>query len=888
MTADFPTYAEENGGATADTIREAAEAPSSHTETINALVSDLANDRQNVQSAIEGDIADIASANPDAASQTAQNLARNGYYAIGLINQFADAVEAYDSTVEQLNTELHQNTQSRVLADRDADEDLSYNDIKAEEKAKLQGRFNQAVSTLESAESTAVTGFQGGPPSEAEAKQLMLAGYLPLGAASLWPGLQLTPQESYQAYQNAVRTGTIPSVTEMTEFERQQWMEQNPGLVQQWMQIEDPSDDLKAAIIGLSLPKVTSEDAEDDASWLLTRLESGNMSPVEFERTLSNLSNVNGALAVLAPWAARNNVDLAANPGVAQAQEYLKTFYEDTYSKKDEILEYINADEHRWTTSYTVSDGTHYDNHSDDGFSDAEKNGYLSMYADGILNLSNHDLGGGYDDLPQALRDDATQNFTTEWLTGGGFPVEVQNENKDFWALADLLSHSTTEPGDGLAKQMASTAVGSMSAADYFWGRAAGGDEYVGQYNDLVADMLDMTSRNREATADLVAGTDVPGNYPHNFNSTLFNQPWDLENGNEGKVAKMYSWMAEDYASDDPADRARADAAFDKLSQDLTSVDGGNFETLMGPKDEDGDGGDSAAYRNTLLTRGLVDALAFNLDSFAAPSGTPEFQQSPLSEADRVRLMTFIASDRVDDQNDQFDLDRGAGRLTTYVTAYQQDQLQQWAENPTSTSPRELAGHNARLQALLDVGLTNEAEERGLTANQAEAERVRNLKIGAGIVTSLAGKIPVAGDFLGPATGIGNTLISNLVTAEHLPSPSANLPAEWQVDGSHVTGRNALWMINSLVDNGKIDPSDLPPELADPTGQSSATLRDRADALLTQYFEGQGVENANDYFDAFEGEINNVYNEYKTFYGLSNVDDINIGEFLTSSGWGRP
>ncbi len=210
---DFPLYGEENNGATAASIREAAAEPSTHTATINALVTDLSDDQGSVRSQIEGDVADIAVANPAAATQTAQNLARNGFYAIGLINQFADAVETYDATVTQLNEELRQNTQSQWRAQRSGDDrkeagaggvdDITFADVRQQEKAKLQGRFNDAVRALDTAETTAVTGFEGGPPSGEQARALVLAGYIPLGGAGLWwPAVSLTPDEQRQALSN--------------------------------------------------------------------------------------------------------------------------------------------------------------------------------------------------------------------------------------------------------------------------------------------------------------------------------------------------------------------------------------------------------------------------------------------------------------------------------------------------------------------------------------------------------------------------------------------------------------------------------------------------------------------------------------------------------------
>lgn len=883
MVADFEDYADLNGGATAESIREAADSPSTHSATMQVLVNDLGSDSTQVRANVEGDIADATTMTLNPATAAARRLTQSGLFAVGLLNSFADTVETFDTEVETLNTELNANTNLRYQTqqntpDDDSDSDnsdhLTYSEIKQQEKDKLQDRYTTASTTLET-ETDRVAALFEGSPDAADAKALILAGYLPLASAGMWPGLTLSPEESYEAYQAAVRTGTIPSAADMTEAERQEWMEANPGLVEKWMELEDPSPELQAAIIGLQLPHVDGEDAENDTWRIIHGIEDGYYSPGQIQAAFDNLGQINAALAALTPWATRNNVDLATSPAVQQSQEYLKTFYEETYSKKDEIVEYINSDEHNWTFSYTVSDGTHTEHRSSDGYSDSERNDLLSGYADGILNLSNHDVGGGYADLPQELRNDARETYSSNWDYRNGVSMFVDNEN--FRSLAELLSHSTVEPGDGLAKQMGATAVASIDSYNAYWDNQPGGHRQPPWGSDTAADIFDMVSRNREATADLVAGTDVPANYPSDFNATIFNEPWDLENGNEGKVAKLYDWIHDDYAAGGES-RTRADAAFENLIDDLTDVGAGSFEELMGPD------GDSAAYRNTLLTRGLTDALADHLDAFSAQPGTTDFNEVGLSEPDRIRLMTFIASDRVEDESSTFDLNRGAARLSAYVSAYQQDNLYDWAENPDN-NPRALAERNARLQGLLDIGLINEAEDRGLDVNQAEAERVRNIKIGAGMVSTLAGQIPVPG--LGPAASVGNTLLGNLLTPDHMPSPNANLSVDWQVDGSHVTAQSSLALVAGLVDAGKVDPDALPPVLQDTSGHSNAEIEDAVDNLLTEYFRNNPPHDTSFYSD-FSNKVNDVYDDYARFYSLHAEGDQEIDEFLTSENWGRP
>ncbi|VXC43780.1 hypothetical protein [Aeromicrobium sp. 9AM] len=883
---------------TGDAIRAAGEKPGSDAAVIQSLAGELEGDEKNAAAAIEGDIEAGVKANTTAAKTAAQNLAAKGQYAVGLLNQFAGFVDDFDREVNEINVEYKKRYDSTIFGMhhmpeyRSGEEKIDYKGIAASIQADLKGRYSKAEATIDDAADGIASKFKQGP-TDANVRELIRAGLIPLTSAGLWPGLALTPEDKYAYYRSRMDAGLMPDFAHMTEEQRTAFIDENPGLLESWLQIKDPGKGLQADIIALALPHVDGDDAKGDVSKILGVLgDDANVSPADFLNAFHNVSGINEGLALLAPWAAKNGVDLASNATVGNAQSYLKTFVEGTYSKKDDILDYINANEHEWKTGqqrdypyspYGGPSGSYDVTDKVGGFTDSWKDMLQEDYANSILNLSNTDVGGSYDDLPEDLRHDAREMFTSEMKGSIGGAYWTFDDNEHFKSLAELLVHGDAEPGDGLAKQMASTAIASTDAYETFWDKQPGGDRQGQWDTGLTADILDMVSRNRDATADLVSGVDVPDNYPSNFNATILDEPWDLENGEEAKAAKMYSWIHDDAISGDPAAVARADQAFDKLTQDITAVDGDNFKHLMG---EDGD---SAAFRNTLITREITDALSDHLGEFAAETGTPEANKSPLSEADRIRLMTYIASDNVlgNDHPSQFDAERGANRLATYVNAYQHDQIFKWAANPDD-NPRTLADSNGRLQAYLDAGLVNAAQEHGLNANDAEAERVRNLKIASGIVSTLAGKIPVAGDFLGPATGIGNTLLANLTTAEHFPAPNADLGYDWQPDGSHVTTHNTVTMIDALVESGKLDPATLPSVLKDNPGHASnAALQDAADTVLTKYFRDNPPHDDTFYTD-FSEQIGDVYKFYSDHYSLTGMDDNHIKEFLTSKGWGRP
>lgn len=217
MVDDFEDYADLNGGATAVSIREAADSPSTHSTTMQALVDDLADDSTQVRANVEGDISDATTMNLNPASDAARRLTQSGLFAVGLLNSFADTVETFDTEVETLNTELHNNTNARYQAQQnttpdnseagsadDDSDDLTYAEIKQQEKAKLLDRYNTASTTLET-EADRVAGLFEGSPDLSDVKALVLAGYIPLQFAGIWPALQLTDAERQQAQIGTVR-----------------------------------------------------------------------------------------------------------------------------------------------------------------------------------------------------------------------------------------------------------------------------------------------------------------------------------------------------------------------------------------------------------------------------------------------------------------------------------------------------------------------------------------------------------------------------------------------------------------------------------------------------------------------------------------------------------
>lgn len=196
MVTEFENYADIHGGVDGDSIRAAAEDPNRNADVIAALASDLEADDQAVAADLEGDIEDGTRSNPQQAQLVARDLAFKGYYAVGLLTQFAADVDTFDAAVDDLNTRLRSRVATRRQPFRSMpDEDVpDYSDTWAAVKAELRPEYRQADRVLEDAAESVANKFEQGPSAE-RIKELVSAGFLPLAAAVQFPSIQFNRAE---------------------------------------------------------------------------------------------------------------------------------------------------------------------------------------------------------------------------------------------------------------------------------------------------------------------------------------------------------------------------------------------------------------------------------------------------------------------------------------------------------------------------------------------------------------------------------------------------------------------------------------------------------------------------------------------------------------------
>ncbi len=195
---------------TGDAVRAAAEAPGSDADVIQSLAGELEGDEKNAAASIEGDIEAGVTANTTAARTAAQNLAVKGQYAVGLLKQFGADVDTFDATVNQINIDYNTRYDNTIFGMhhqpeyRSGEETIDYAAVAASIKADLMARYHKAEGVIDDAADEVASMFKQGP-TDANVKDLMVAGLIPLSAAGLFPGVKLTDAEKQQALANTIK-----------------------------------------------------------------------------------------------------------------------------------------------------------------------------------------------------------------------------------------------------------------------------------------------------------------------------------------------------------------------------------------------------------------------------------------------------------------------------------------------------------------------------------------------------------------------------------------------------------------------------------------------------------------------------------------------------------
>ena len=301
----------------------------------------------------------------------------------------------------------------------------------------------------------------------------------------------------------------------------------------------------------------------------------------------------------------------------------------------------------------------------------------------------------------------------------------------------------------------------------------------------VMRDYLEVSSRNHEATTQLLTGQTEPGSVPldpgydpKKVIQPLLQYDWDDSNGKQ--PPQLFNWIGEEAnphpASDGhpevtPEQSHMAGRAASGLAALLTADAGGKdgqvgpFEALM---DMPGHDKQSLGQVNPGLTRQLTGAMMPYLDDIALAPNHPHpsfaMQDLPGRDLQAVRLSTLFNTD-----------DRSSGAWNAAITEHTNAYAGQYAalHDQPSNDRDQYAQAAGRLLGIQEQGLRAEAFDRGLNEADAKEESAGRKKLGFDIAAS------AAKDLVGDKTIVGgiaidaaSKYISDGIKPDYTPIPA--------------------------------------------------------------------------------------------------------------------
>lgn len=177
-------------------ITAAAHTPGVHASQLSQLGTDLLQDAKKTDAATVGDLKQISAVGQKAAGH-AQTLAAAGQLASGCLLRFGADGADFDTKVAQLNEEV---ANAAVGAQHDPDVrsgkiKIDVSQLRKDMEAQLRPTYNGYVHHLDSRAHGTAALLKGGPGNLDNIKTLIREGFIPLTAASDWPGLKLTTDD---------------------------------------------------------------------------------------------------------------------------------------------------------------------------------------------------------------------------------------------------------------------------------------------------------------------------------------------------------------------------------------------------------------------------------------------------------------------------------------------------------------------------------------------------------------------------------------------------------------------------------------------------------------------------------------------------------------------
>ena len=414
--------------------------------------------------------------------------------------------------------------------------------------------------------------------------------------------------------------------------------------------------------------------------------------------------------------------------------------------------------------------------------SDEEREHALGVLGDGVLALSDPEIGGGYEKIPESVRNaiDLPFAYHDGNHQGGMYADPLGTQESDARTMGDLselFAHSSDdlEGGYGFSTNL-SLSLGTFMET---WG--SGSDPWV--TSEELAELVDVASRNKDANSFLLTGEHVDGaeepgvDYRSDYRDVAVEGILTYEWHDEGATARQITdWMAEDLNSDNPEDRVRAQKAFSGFMETITDPEMHSALTKTGVSVEEGESlytNASFSQYNISLANSFADIFDSHIYSFSTgevvdahgnpTTGIGEYDPDrgfvEMGSLERANFMQYLAGN-----------DETAARLVESVDIYQQVELMAYLEGD---SPAESSARGAgSIQGLLEQALQMESDDR-YADNQERIDRHKQvLSFGLSEAADKASKLPTIGTAISKGMGLAtDSIVDSVIDGEIDVSP---------------------------------------------------------------------------------------------------------------------
>ncbi|MDS1270160.1 hypothetical protein RIF23_07620 [Lipingzhangella sp. LS1_29] len=506
--------------------------------------------------------------------------------------------------------------------------------------------------------------------------------------------------------------------------------------------------------------------------------------------------------------------------GHSNAADYLENFYSrlEELSNEQSLPEYIVANE-------ALDD-------------DAKQ-----PLANGLLALSDESMDGGFDRLPQSVRNVAIGPWEgSESLSGGdGDPYNSYQWELDFNHLGNLLSSASQQQtgGDQFSVYVTSI-IGSY--LDGYTLSEDGQSPSHGEIDDYaIESLLDVSTRNIDANHSVITENGIYS-HPHRSDpSEILEGLWkhDWTSSQEEIVKQLTDWIPDYANSGDPGKENVAGTSAASIV-DLLSDHDGLGSNLRMVRQDDGSGEGFAEF-NPVIAGDISRIYYAYIDDFAIEQslhgGEDAYSPSYVGDMDgggglRVSLQDGTSFLQV------FMANEDISRNIFTASAEKEMLLIEEGMTANSSDHARIVGEQAgKIQSIVQNSFVNEMNARNMDQSYIETQsidRIRSAYQGIGIgLSAIPGLVPGVGPLAGTVSGVG---VSAITAATEDPLINIVEHQEWhdQMDVDDISDNvdSLISDIEDAADNFG-DPDDPDTGLIESNSQiSRAALNRRIDSAL--------------------------------------------------------